>query len=925
MTDSRFDVIDLGLRGEFDWLRSQVERLTSTSPGATVFFAGDEGSGATAVLNALAATAGTSGMGPRILSGSFESGEYVARNHLDENLDRARALVEGALTLSGAFIPLVAQIVAAGSGAKKMIDASAARSGKEHSLSLIPELFTSAVRADGPLVCLIDFADRSTLGWWADLMLNLSRQIAVDLPLLLVFAIDGPPRLGPREPDEPGSLFVARQLVGEGIAAYRPLPRHSTLEFEEWIGGSGGGIANLITETTGGRASWSAAVWEEWRRSGAAIETDGRWSLVDRDSSSALGMVGQLQSRRLQGWLGDDLGLLAEAQELLSLAALEGREFDAEALAAVTGRDPDELIDFFDDRLSAEVAEEGFLEELRTITIKDEDGLRHLRRYRFASELDYLFCRHYGTPDLERQKTLALELAQTLHRLYGDVAPLVARTIANLAELGGDLEATTELRRMQYVAADRETSLVRARAAMRLPVTADQNERNHAAELLMVGASALYHSGPWTEGIGFAERGAALADVTILKAGSLYYAAWFATHTNDQRKARRYLVEALEGFRALNSRSDIANALHQIANLDMGEGKFADAEEGYLAALKIRQAIGDRELQARVHEALGDLNHRQEDIVRARHEYELALRISREIGDRLSWANTRWRVAELDFEADRFEECRAPLDEVLAIQREFGDRRGTFPVLRLIANAEFEMGRYEQARDAAAHAARVAAETELDEGPAALFKAGQSEQALGDSAAARAKYLEVLPLVDKADPLAIYARRALGEVEFQESRIAEARTHLEAALRLAVDAGDRDSEGDCRRLLGDLFSEEEKWRAARRSYLLALPLKRQEGHRETLGALLYRLGAAAYEEQDFDDATKYLEEALPHLVASEQRWFEASAHTYRGLIDEYNGQEDGARVRFDRALSIHRETGDAESEAEVLRFISELG
>ena len=89
---------------------------------------------------------------------------------------------------------------------------------REHPLTLLPELPRRTAQAEGPVVCAIDDADRSGQAWWSDLMLSLGRQLAIDLPVMLVFAVAGPEELGAHEPDEPPSLFVARQLSGEKLA-----------------------------------------------------------------------------------------------------------------------------------------------------------------------------------------------------------------------------------------------------------------------------------------------------------------------------------------------------------------------------------------------------------------------------------------------------------------------------------------------------------------------------------------------------------------------------------------------------------------------------------------------------------------------------------------------------------------------------------
>ena len=101
-----------------------------------------------------------------------------------------------------------------------------------------------------------------------------------------------------------------------------------------------------------------------------------RW---DRESR-ATGRCCSARTRRA-GRLGDDPRALREARELLVCAALEGRRFTAEGVAAALSRNRDEVNDVLDERLARDadhplelVVEDGSVE------VDDETGRRTLWR-----------------------------------------------------------------------------------------------------------------------------------------------------------------------------------------------------------------------------------------------------------------------------------------------------------------------------------------------------------------------------------------------------------------------------------------------------------------------------------------------------------------------------------------------------------------
>jgi tetratricopeptide (TPR) repeat protein len=930
MFASTYDVLDLGLRDPLDRLLDRASTLKANRSGSTSFVGGEEGSGRTALLDGFVAEASRGRSGPIVLFGTFDSGEYAPRNAALDRLKAATPLAEGVLGGVGALHPaaaLVSQLVAASKAARQGVDGLAKKSRQEHPLVLLPELLRRTAQAEGPILCVIDDADRSGEAWWSDLMLNLSRQVAVDLPLMLVFAVQGPEELGDHEPDEPPSLFVARQLSEENLADWEPLRSRSAADVSRWIGPADSEVPRCVTEITGGRAGWTADLWDEWREDGIVRESEGVWSFQG-DGVGGLSPVGHLVGRRLRRAVGDDLSSQAKAQQLLACAALEGRTFTAEALAHVLEQEVDGLIDFLDDSLSVDADPvRGLLEELPILTVRDEAGQRHLHRYRFRAELDWLALRHYGLPDEGQRRQRASSLAGALREVYGAAAGRVALVAAELFELAGEAENARNAQRMHNVMVDRATLVLRARQVSGISESASQAERNRAAEILAAGASALYHTGPWQQGLSFCEKALQITNVLPVERMALYYAAWFLLHLEDPQKARRYLERSLVGAEELRDRSAIADCLHQMANIDLTEHRFVEAEASYRDVLKIREAMEDNEARSRVHEALGDIRFRQDDYAGAMSEYELSATIATEIGDRHSWASTRFRIARIEFERGELDTCREALGEVIEILREHGDSRDEVAALSLLFEAEYATDRFEQAHAAAARAVEAWRETGNPDDATLLYRLATAEASLDRPESASSNYQAAAGRAEEEgeSELAAMSRRAIGLLELAEKEGDEAEATLQARLKMAVAAGDRAEEGSVRQQLAELLYSEDRAKEARAGFRRALEIHLERGDLDSQAVVYAYLGFIAYDLDDFEAADRPLRQALALLERSGDREWEASVSMYLGALEATRGQDRQARRRLQRALALQREIGDTEGEANTLRLLGEIG
>ena len=260
-----------------------------------------------------------------------------------------------------------------------------------------------------------------------------------------MLALDGPARLGDHDDGEPDSLYVARCLRDDGVADWHPLAPVGLDELERFTGAATPDVLRALLDVTGGRAAWAAQLWRHWRASAVVVQDDDRdpcWRFArDGRARAADPVEDVLGRRRMIDLVGDDPRALREAHELLVCAALEGRRFTAEGVAAALHRDRNEVIDLLDEQLARDADHPlGLVVEDGSVEVDDETGRRTLWRYRFAAELDWLtLSRHDGLTDARRSER-AGELARALSGCYGGQAHRIAHALARLFTLAGDLE-----------------------------------------------------------------------------------------------------------------------------------------------------------------------------------------------------------------------------------------------------------------------------------------------------------------------------------------------------------------------------------------------------------------------------------------------------------------------------------------------------
>jgi tetratricopeptide (TPR) repeat protein len=696
-----------GIDGEVDRLLELYATIDDDADDRrqTVYVVGDAGSGRTALLRALAAALEAEDTPPAVIAGGFDGSRYVPWSEGGPAPERVTAVIQNVVTLAEGLTPyaaLLGQVLSKSEASVELVRAIFQRRERLGPTQLLPRLLREMGK-EGPIVCVIDDADRAPGGLWGDILMRLAETAASDVPLMLVLAIDRPDQLERHADDEPESLFVARRLRGRALARWHPLEPVATEVLDAWIGPVAPGVARRLHEVTGGRAVWTARLWEHWRASGVVVapeDADGpSWMFAPDGLVRTLDPVGDVLGARLTQLVGSDEQTLDRVHELLSHAALEGRVFTGDAVAAALNRDRDEVIDLIDDALLLDDEHPGgIVREAGSLSLDGGAGKRHLWLYRFDAELDWLTLHHHGALGGAQRDRAALALAHAIARVYGAEVARAAGPLARLYEQGGADDAARRMRRMADGGTDPLVIGWRANAVIETPDPDGRAERRRASRILLAAAAELSSKGPYHDGLSFAQRAYRLAPLRHDRAEALFLSGVHRFKLGEYVEARTELNHALALQRELGNRKGEADARAALALIDTRRGDNAAARLELAFVLEIYREIGDRDGEAATRHSLAGLYHGEGLLDAAHSELTDVARFLHDAGDRQGEADTLQRISRLEMELGHFDAARERLIATLELYAQLGDRHGEADVRHNLARIELELGDADGAR-----------------------------------------------------------------------------------------------------------------------------------------------------------------------------------------------------------------------------------
>jgi len=257
--------------------------------------------------------------------------------------------------------------------------------------------------------------------------------------------------------------------------------------------------------------------------------------------------------------------------------------------------------------------------------------------------------------------------------------------------------------------------------------------------------------------------------------------------------ARIYLTRALATFP--EGTKERAATLHQMAGIDLRQGRYAEARSKLLASMEIDQAIGNHEGVAATLHSLASINLEEGNYEEARLKYEKSLHIREVIGDLAGAAVTLHSLATVDLNERNYEAARAKFAKVLQVTQSIGDHSREAAAWHQLGTVDLETGDWAAAR-------------------ANLEKARQLRLSIGD-------------IAGEAGTL-----HQLGLLDLKEGKSAGARVKLRRALHISQDLNSRHGEAGTMCLIGILAEREGRPRTAAVLMAISCLILKAIGHRD---------------------------------------------------------------------------------------------
>jgi tetratricopeptide (TPR) repeat protein len=556
-----------------------------------------------------------------------------------------------------------------------------------------------------------------------------------------------------------------------------------------------------LFETSDGNPHFLLEILAHLKQSGALEETDDGWVPARPIDEVAL-------PANLRALLALKLaGLEEELTGTLEAAAVQGPEFDASLLSAVTKQKRIRLLK----RLAV-------LERKHRLLLSAGKSA-----FRFASHgLQRVV--YEGMPE-ERRTELHSAYADAIHEAEEELTGARAHEwvrhllpAGRIAEAGDHAAATIEYVATRYHAADGVVFLERMITALG---PEDAQLRFEALMRLADLQRMLGRAGEQQEVLTRASDEAESIGEPAPRARVLAALAAAAWEVGDYEQAES---RAREGQELAEQGEDLAckaQCLHTLGAVAYRRGDHTGSVDHWREALDIRRAIGDRRGEAatllRIGAVMPDVGHAD----RALETKQKALEILREMGDRRGEGAALNNVGNALVEAERIHEALVCYEQSVKIARELGDLPAQAAALYNMARVYSMETRVEEAKEAFERALDIYRELHDPSGEAGVL------DELGSTVATFGDREEALTCLESA--------REAAERTGEQALLARVLRHL---ANVHHETGAR----------------EEAWELFERALGLA--------RTRTRSAILADMGNAAEREGDHERATELLKESL---------------------------------------------------------------
>ncbi|XP_078370445.1 uncharacterized protein LOC144654214 isoform X2 [Oculina patagonica] len=315
--------------------------------------------------------------------------------------------------------------------------------------------------------------------------------------------------------------------------------------------------------------------------------------------------------------------------------------------------------------------------------------------------------------------------------------------------------------------------------------------------------------------------------------------------------------------------------LNQLGELSLSLFEYAKAKEYYLKELEISKKTGNRKEEGKSLRWLGNLHRNMEEYQQAKQHYEQAMPLLEETDEIKELGDACSELGRVCIILREFQKAKALQMKALEISVKSGDKIGEGLDYRHLAKAHTSLGDYEEAKECYQKALAIV-------------------QEVGD------KKLEAVIKSDLGD---FY--RSLNDFE-------KAENHRKEALEMYKEIGDLENEGSENSDLGELYRFLGNYKEAINCQEKALVMKKQIGDRRGESKAYCNLGIAYQSLGDSGKAKKCHEQALAISIETNHLRGQGLDYGNLGTVCEHIGDYDTAYKYFKKALEINIRTGHSE-------------
>ncbi len=406
----------------------------------------------------------------------------------------------------------------------------------------------------------------------------------------------------------------------------------------------------------------------------ALAEDAGRLAAVGRASLPA-----RLMPRGIQAMIDRRLAHLpAAAQQLLAQAAVAGRQIDTAILQA----------------LAPEIDIAGWW-----LPLCAEAAVVEVRGERWLFSHDKLRDGLLARLAPEQLRHLHADMAAVMERLYGADDAYAAQLAYHWGQAGRtDREAGACLRAGRY--ARRQGSMAEAaRLLARALEITPAADRRALIDIQLQQGDVREVLGNWAEAEASYRAALALAYSPEEAAGAQLALGRLCEQRGESDLALEWLARAKSGYRALNDRLGMAQALNAEGIVWHRQGAYARARECMEAGLAFSRAAGDTASIALTLFGLGSVAVRQNDYALARELIEESLALRRGLGDIDGTASCLGTLGLVALNQGDYETSRELYEASMVAWRALDHKDGISATLNGLGNVAANQGDYVAARE----------------------------------------------------------------------------------------------------------------------------------------------------------------------------------------------------------------------------------